>query len=179
MFSRIWRGFRNDVTLYAELKGKSEFASESWIVLAVSILIGAVLADLLYSFRSVVLAVGVAGIQYAVVSILMYLIIVALAWVIGTKVAKGIGSLTEVRTALAYVHAIPLMLAPIPIIGALASLWIFVTASFAIGETLGIRKVVAFVTFLASYAAATAIYLGLAPAIVTASLRLSQIIVSH
>ena len=46
MFNRILRAFRNDVSIYGELNGNPEVASESWIVLAISVVISAVLATL-------------------------------------------------------------------------------------------------------------------------------------
>src|SRR3990172_493464 len=131
MFNRILRAFRNDVSLYGELKGNPEFASESWMVLAISILISAVLATLT-SIGDGILVGIVGGVISALGGIFGYLVLVVLAWLIGTKLAKGTGSVADIRAAVAYAYCIPAILTPVPIIGFIASLWLLVTESSAI-----------------------------------------------
>jgi len=152
MFNRILRAFRNDVSLYGELKGNPAFASESWTVLATSILLSAVVATLTSSGDGVLFGI-VSGVISALGSIFGYLVLVILAWFIGTKLAKGTGSVTDVRTAVAYAYCLPAILAPIPMIGFLASLWLLVTESSAIRETLGIGKGLTFLIVMISIGA--------------------------
>jgi len=152
MFNRILRAFRNDVSLYGELKGNPAFASESWTVLAISILLSAVVATLTSSGDGVLFGI-VSGVISALGSIFGYLVLVILAWFIGTKLAKGTGSVTDVRTAVAYAYCLPAILTPIPMIGFLASLWLLVTESSAIRETLGIGKGLTFLIVMISIGA--------------------------
>ena len=152
MFNRILRAFRNDVSLYGELKGNPAFASESWTVLATSILLSAVVATLTSSGDGVLFGI-VSGVISALGSIFGYLVLVILAWFIGTKLAKGTGSVTDVRTAVAYAYCLPAILTPIPMIGFLASLWLLVTESSAIRETLGIGKGLTFLIVMISIGA--------------------------
>ena len=152
MFNRILRAFRNDVSLYGELKGNPEFASESWMVLAISILISAVLATLT-SIGDGILVGIVGGVISALGGIFGYLVLVVLAWLIGTKLAKGTGSVADIRAAVAYAYCIPAILTPVPIIGFIASLWLLVTESSAIRETLGIGKGLTFLIVMLSVAA--------------------------
>ena len=152
MFNRILRAFRNDASLYGELKGNSEFASESWMVFAISVVISAVLATLT-SIGDGVLAGIVWGVISALGGIFGYIVLVVLAWFIGTKLAKGTGSVTDVRTAVAYAYCIPAILTPVPLIGFIASLWLLVTESSAIRETLGIGKGLTFLIVMISIGA--------------------------
>jgi hypothetical protein len=152
MFNRILRAFRNDVSLYGELKGNPEFASESWIVLAISIVSSAVLATLTGIGDGILFGI-VGGIISALGGIFGYLVLVVLAWFIGIKLAKGTGSVADVRAAVAYAYCIPTILTPIPIIGVIASLWLLVTESSAIRETLGIGKGLTFLIVMLSVGA--------------------------
>ena len=147
MFNRIFRAFRNDVSLYGELKGNPEFASESWMVLAISIVISAVLATLTGIRDGILIGIVALG------GIFGYLVLVVLAWFIGTKLAKGTGSVADIRAAVAYAYCIPAILTPLPIIGFFASLWLLVTESSAIRETLGIGKGLTFLIVMLSVAA--------------------------
>ena len=152
MFNRILRAFRNDVSLYAELKGNPEFASESWMVLTISIVISAVVATLTGIGDGIRIGI-VGGVISALGSIFGYLVLVVLAWLIGTKLAKGTGSLADVRAAVAYAYCIPAILTPIPMVGFIASLWLLVTESSAIRETLGIGKGLTFLIVMMSIVA--------------------------
>lgn len=156
MFNRIFRAFRNDVSLYAELKGNLQFASESWIVIAISIGISAILATLL-GLGNGILAGIVSGLATALGGIAGYLVLIILAWLIGTKLAKGTGSFTDIRAAVAYAYCIPAILTPIPIIGSIIGLWLLVTESSAIRETLGIGKGLTFFIVVISIVAIFAI----------------------
>jgi len=147
MFNRIFRAFRNDVSLYGELKGNPEFASESWMVLAISIVISAVLVTLTGIRDGILIGIVALG------GIFGYLVLVVLAWFIGTKLAKGTGSVADIRAAVAYAYCIPAILTPLPIIGFFASLWLLVTESSAIRETLGIGKGLTFLIVMLSVAA--------------------------
>lgn len=159
MFNRILRAFRNDVSVYGELKGNSEFASESWVVLAISIVVSAVLATLTGIGNGTSFGIF-SGLVSALVGILGYLVLVSLAWFIGTKLAKGTGSFTDIRVAMAYAYCIPTILTYIPYIGLIASLWLLVTASSAIRETLGIGKGLTFFIVLISVAILDIAFLG-------------------
>ena len=152
MFNRILRAFRNDVSLYGELKGNPQFASESWMVLAISIGISAILATL-FGLGNGVLAGIVSGLATALGGIVGYLVLIILAWFIGTKLAKGTGSFTDIRAAITYAYSIPTILTPIPYIGSIIGLWLLVTASSAIRETLGIGKGLTFFIVIISIAA--------------------------
>jgi len=152
MFNRILRAFRNDVSLYGELKGNPEFASESWMVIAISIILNAVVATLTVIGDGIGTGI-VGGVISALGGIFGYLVLVVLAWFIGTKLAKGTGSVADVRAAVAYAYCIPTILTPIPIIGFIASLWLLVTESSAIRETLGIGKGLTFLIVMISIAA--------------------------
>jgi hypothetical protein len=151
MFNRILRAFRNDISVYSELKGNPEFASESWIVLVISIVISTVLATLTTIGNGISFGIF-SGLISALVSILGYLVLVSLAWFMGTKLAKGTGSFTDIRAAVSYAYCIPTFLIYIPYIGLIASLWLLVTASSAIRETLGIGKGLTFFIVLISVA---------------------------
>ena len=157
MFNRVWRAFRNDVSLYGELKGTPEFASEAWRILALSIVLSAVLATLTGIGDGILFGI-VGGAISALGTILGYLVLVVLAWFIGTKLAKGTGSLTDVRAAIAYAYCIPAILTPVPMFGFLASLWLLVTESSAIRETLGIGKGLTFLIVMMSIGAIIACY---------------------
>ena len=98
MFNRILRAFRNDVSLYGELKGNPAFASESWMVLVISILISAVVATLAGIGDGIRVGI-VGGVISALGGIFGYLVLVVLAWFIGTKLAKGTGSVADVRAS--------------------------------------------------------------------------------
>ena len=152
MFNRILRAFRNDISLYGELKGNPEFASESWMVLTISIVISAALATLTIIGDGVLTGI-VWGVISALGGIFGYIVLVVLAWLIGTKLAKGTGSITDIRAAVAYAYCIPAILTPIPIIGFIASLWLLVTESSAIRETLGIGKGLTFLIVMLSIGA--------------------------
>lgn len=164
MFNRIVRAFRNDVSLYGELKGKPEFASESWMVLAISIVIGAVLATLIGLKKGMLLGIA-DGLSGALGGILGYLVLVVLAWFIGTILAKGTGSFSDVRAAVAYAYCIPAILTPIPIVGLIFSFWLLVIASSAIRETLGIGKGLTFFIVIMSIVAIFAISLSISGAV--------------
>jgi hypothetical protein len=157
MFNRILRAFRNDVSLYGELKGNPAFASESWMVLAISIVISAVLATLTGIGDGIRIGI-VGGFISALGGIFGYLVLVGLAWFIGTKLAKGTASVADIRAAVAYAYCIPAILipailTPLPIIGFFASLWLLVTESSALRETLGIGKGLTFLIVMLSVAA--------------------------
>ena len=159
MINRILRAFRNDVSVYGELKGNSEFASESWIVLVISVVISAVLATLTGISDGISLGIF-AGLTSAVVAVLGYFVLVSLAWFIGTILAKGTGSFTDIRVAVAFAYCIPTILTYIPYIGLIASLWLLVTASSAVRETLGIGKGLTFFIVLISVAILDIAFLG-------------------
>ena len=149
MFNRILRAFRNDVTLYSELKTNPEFTSEAWIVLAISIIASAVLITLTsigdgLSVGIVVGAISASG------SVIGYFVLAGLAWFIGTKLARGTGTFTDVRVAVAYAYCLPAILTSIPVIGIIASLWLLATESSAIRETLGIGKGLTFIIVMFS-----------------------------
>jgi hypothetical protein len=132
MISRMLSAFMNDSYVYQELKGEPRYAAEAWFVITIPIVISAIFA----SFRNgstVALANGL-GI------IAGYLIFSILAWLIGTKLAKGAGSFTDVRVAIAYAYSVPILIAIVPVIGIYVGLWFLVTASTAIRETLGLGK---------------------------------------
>ena len=78
----------------------------------------------------------------------------------GTKLAKGTGSFTDIRVAVAYAYCIPTILTYVPYIGLIASLWLIVTASLAIRETLGIGKGLTFFIVLISVAILDIAFLG-------------------
>ena len=134
MFNRIWRAFRNDASLYGELKGNPRFASESWLIFAISIVISAVLATLIDGNQLIL------GIASALSNILGFFALVILAWFIGAKLAGGTGSFTDIRAAVTYAYCIPAILTPVPTVGLITSLWFLVTGSSAIRETLGIGR---------------------------------------
>ena len=159
MINRILRAFRNDVSVYGELKGNPEFASESWIVFAITIVVSAVLATLTGIGNGISFGIF-AGLASALVGVLGYFVLVGLAWFMGTKLAKGTGSFTDIRAAAAYAYCIPTSLTYIPYIGLIASLWLLVTASSAIRETLGIGKGLTFFIVLISVAILDIAFLG-------------------
>jgi hypothetical protein len=150
VFNRIWRAFRNDASLYAELKGNPQFASESWLIFAISIVISAILVSLLDGNQLVPGIIGGLALVSALSSILGFFALVILAWSIGAKLAGGTGSFTDIRAAMAYAYCIPAILTPIPTVGLIASLWFLVTGSSAIRETLGIGKGLTFIIVIIS-----------------------------
>ena len=159
MFNRILRAFLNDASIYSELKGNPEVASESWIVLVISIVVSAVLAALTGIGDGISLGIF-AGLTSAVISVLGYFVLVSLAWFMGTKLANGAGSFSDIRVAVAYAYCIPTILTYIPYIGLIASLWLLVTASSAVRETLGIGKGLTFFIVLISVAILDIAFLG-------------------
>jgi len=159
MFNRILRAFLNDVSMYNEFKGNPEVASESWMVLGISIVTSAVLATLTGIGNGISFGIF-AGLTSVLVGVLGYFVLVGLAWFMGTKLAKGTGSFTDVRAAAAYAYCIPTILTYIPFIGLIASLWLLVTASSAIRETLGIGKGLTFFIVLISVAILDIAFLG-------------------
>ena len=159
MFNRILRAFRNDVSIYNELKGNSEVASESWVVLVISIVVSAVLAALTGIGDGISFGIF-AGLTSAVISVLGYFVLVSLAWFMGAKLANGTGSFSNVRVAVAYAYCIPTILMYVPYIGIIAPLWLLVTASSAVRETLGIGKGLTFFIVLISVAILDIAFLG-------------------
>ncbi len=140
MFNNIFRAFRNDVTLYPEIKGNAQVATQSWIVLALALVGNAFVATLVGVFTSGFLPGIFAGMISVVGSLFGYVVMLILAWVIGILIAKGTGTFTDLHSALAHAYSIPAILAPLPYVGFFFSLWLLVTASSAIRETLGISK---------------------------------------
>ena len=78
MFNRILRAFRNDVSLYGELKGNPQFALESWIVLAISIGVSAILATL-FGLGNGMFGGIISGLATALGGIVGYLTLIILA----------------------------------------------------------------------------------------------------
>ena len=152
MFNRILRAFRNDVSLYGELKGNPQFALESWIVLAISIGVSAILATL-FGLGNGMFGGIISGLATALGGIVGYLTLIILAWFIGIILAKGTGSFTDIRAAITYAYCIPAILTPVPYIGSVIGLWLLVTESSAIRETLGIGKGLTFFIVLISIVA--------------------------
>ena len=135
MINRMVRAFKNDLTLYPELKDDPDASSESLIVL---LIIGGI-----FSVGTWVVSPGT-SVEYIldipiwfVSMIAAYLMIAIIAWVIGSLLTSGEGSFDQVRIALAYGYT-PIILSIIPLVGILFSLWALVTISSAIRETLGI-----------------------------------------
>ena len=157
MFNRILRAFLNDVSLYGELKGNPQFASEAWIVIVVSIGINAILATIFGSGKGALVGI-VSGLFSLIGGVVVYLVLIILAWYIGVILAKGTGSFTDIRVALAYAYCIPVILTPIPCVGSIIGLWLLNTASSAIGDTLGIGKGLTFFIVVISIAAIAAIF---------------------
>jgi len=129
------RAFKNDLTLYPELKDDPDASSESLIDL---LIIGGI-----YSVGTMMFSPETSGASildiplYFVSMIAAYLMIAIIAWVIGSLLAGGEGGFDQVRIALAYGYT-PIILSIIPLVGIIFSLWALVTISSAIRETLGI-----------------------------------------
>lgn len=150
MFNNMFRAFRNDVTLYPEIKGNSQVATQAWIVLVLSLVGNAFIATVVGVFTSGFLPGIFAGIINGVASLFGYVLMLILAWFIGIVIAKGNGTFADLNSALAHAYSIPAILAPLPYVGFFFSLWLLVTASSAIRETLGISKGLTFFIVLMS-----------------------------
>jgi hypothetical protein len=149
MFDRILRAFRNDVSLYKELKGDALFAAEAWKIFAI-FLGGNAILSILLGLKNGILASIIRGIVSAFGTMIGYFILVVLAWFIGIVLAKGAGTFTDLRVALAYAYFIPAVLSPIPVLGVALGLWLLVIASSAIRETLDIGKGLTFFIIIVS-----------------------------
>lgn len=150
MFNNMFRAFRNDTTLYPEIKGNSQVATQSWVVLVLSLVGSTFIATVVGIFTSGFLPGIFAGVVNGIGSLVGYLMMLILAWFFGILIAKGNGTFTDLNSALAHAYSIPAILAPLPYVGIFFSLWLLVTASSAIRETLGISKGLTFFIVLLS-----------------------------
>lgn len=153
MLNNIFRAFRNETTLYPEIKGNSQVAIQAWIVLVFSLLGNAFIAAIVDFFSRGFLFGIFAGIVNGIASLIGYFIMLILAWVIGVVIAKGNGTFTDLHSALAHAYSIPAIFSPLPYVGFFFSLWLLVTASSAIRETLGISKGLTFFIVILSIVA--------------------------
>jgi|CXWL01.1.fsa_nt_gi hypothetical protein len=164
MLSRIARAFSNDTSLYQEIKGNPQAKSESLLIVAISIFASILLAVLIGFVELILLgsAEGFATLTIVVTSITVlgnlagYFVIVFLTWLINLLIAKGKGSFTDIRVAIAYAYCVPAILVPIT---GFVGLWIIVTTSTAVSETLGIGKIPALLITITSAVVTIAIYM--------------------
>lgn len=163
MLARLFRAFRNDATLYREIKEYPDLALESTILVFGTAGVNFILSILLGMFylEYTLLQAVVNAVVSAIGFLVGYLLLTAIAWLLGTKMGGGTASFDQIRTALGYVYPIPNLLALLltgvamvfPLAGCLTvfiGLWFLVIASSAIRETLGINKGLTFAIVLAA-----------------------------
>ncbi len=134
MINRMVRAFRNDLTLYPELKESEDASSEGYqVILLIAVVVA--LIDVIFDPS---LGYFIGFLFFFVILLVGYAIVLVTAYVI-SKVGRGEGTFGQLHLALAYGYT-PAILSSIPWIGILFSLWLLVTISSAIRETMGIGK---------------------------------------
>lgn len=150
MLERIWRGFKNDSSLYSEIKGESTVQVEALVVVLGLALLTGVIAFVAETFtQDSEMQPSISAIITATAFVLGYIVVTIWAWLIGSLIGPGKGSMNDIRVGLAY-GIVPLALYAIPTIGGFLALWALVTQSSAIRETLEIGKGLTFFIVLTS-----------------------------
>jgi len=146
MFTRMWRAFRNDGSIYGELKTTPKASTEAQIVILIIGIISFI-GRVIFSEITINTLTINGVIYYFSHYLTAFYLGIILSWVVGVKILRGESTFIQVLVALAYGNTPQIFFAlPFPL-NALG-LWSIFTRYSAIRKTLNLGKWMAILTLI-------------------------------